>query len=177
MASAELRLCEEPGPAPAWALATSALAERETLVLTVLAVTSHRWRKGEDIFTPIARLASGIAVRAALMRVVRRQRPPRAWWRTGPVGSSFPSRHTAHAALAAAMLLDQTPRLARTPRIAATAYTLAVGASRVRLGVHWPSDVLGGVLVAVLWHDVTRNWGKPSAGTPLLVSQRLLPAG
>lgn len=159
VASAEARLCKAPGPATAWARAASVLAEREILGLTALAVAAHRWRHGKHVVTPLARLAGGVAVRAVLMRVVQRPRPPRAWWRTEPVGWSFPSRHTAHAALAATMLVDETSSLPRTPRIlAASAYTLAVGTSRVRLGVHWPSDVLGGILTAILWRDLTRNW-------------------
>jgi membrane-associated phospholipid phosphatase len=160
VASAEARHCQAPGPAQAWARAASVLAGREILGLTALAVAARRWRHGDHVMTPLARLAGGVAVRAVLMRVVRRPRPPRTWWRTEPVGWSFPSRHVAHAALAATMLVDETPGLPGTPRVvAASAFTLAVGISRVRLGVHWPSDVLGGILTAVLWRDLTRNWG------------------
>ena len=158
VASAEVRLCREPGPAPAWVRVTSALAERETLVLTALVVTTHRWRNGDDVVPPLARLAGGVAVRKVLTHLIGRPRLPQAWWRTEPVGWSFPSRHTAHAALAASLLVDETPSEARIPRVAAAAYALAVGASRVRLGVHWPSDVLGGVLLALLWRDLTRDW-------------------
>jgi membrane-associated phospholipid phosphatase len=160
VSSAEARHCKAPGPAPAWARAASVLSERETLGLTALAVAAHRWRHGNHVVAPLARLAGGVAVRAVLMSVVRRPRPPSAWWRTEPVGWSFPSRHTAHAALAATMLVDETPSLPRTARVVpASAYTLAVATSRVRLGVHWPSDVLAGILTAVLWRRLTRNWG------------------
>jgi membrane-associated phospholipid phosphatase len=159
VASAEARHCKAPGPAPAWARAASVLAERETLLLTAFAVAAHRWRQGNHVVAPLARLAGGVAVRAVLMRVVRRPRPPLAWWRTEPVGSSFPSRHAAHAALVATMLVDETPSLPRIPRVVvASAYTLAVGTSRVRLGVHWPSDVVGGILTALLWRHLNRNW-------------------
>jgi membrane-associated phospholipid phosphatase len=136
------------------------LAERETLVLTALGVAAHRWLHGNHVVTPAARLAGGVAARAVLMRVVRRPRPPSSWWRTEPVGPSFPSRHAAHAALVATMVVDETPSLPRVPAVvAASAYTLAVGASRIRLGVHWPSDVLVGILTAVLWRRLTRSWG------------------
>lgn len=182
VASAEVLHCKAPGPAPAWARAASVLAEREILVVTALVVAAHRWRQGGPVVTPLARLAGGVAVRAVFMHAVRRPRPPRAWWRTEPVGWSFPSRHTAHAALVASMLVDETPSLPRAPRVvAASAYTLAVGTSRVRLGLHWPSDVLGGILTAVLWRHLTRNWGGvsqapatacnyPSANPPDLTS-------
>jgi undecaprenyl-diphosphatase len=64
--------------------------------------------------------------------------------------SSFPSGHSAlspivYFTLAGILAAGEPSRTAKTLLVAfATALVLCVGASRVYLGVHWPSDVLAG---------------------------------
>jgi len=84
-------------------------------------------------------------------------RPDVTDWAGTAGGPSYPSGHTTAASiLAAACLWAAWPRL-RTPRAriavvtVAAAYALLVGLTRVWLGVHWPSDVVGGWLYAVMW--------------------------
>jgi undecaprenyl-diphosphatase len=105
-------------------------------------------------------VVGGLVMRAGLARLVRRARPPQEWWRSEPHGWSFPSRHTLQALLAAAVLLDEVcpdrPALRFTGTLAATT---AVGTARVRLGVHWPSDVLGAALTGALWLELVRRRG------------------
>ena len=74
-------------------------------------------------------------------------------------GSAFPSGHTAgSAALYGVLVLICAPMLARRSRLlitcAATVFVLAVGVSRVVLGVHYPSDVVGGLALGVAWATV-----------------------
>lgn len=105
-------------------------------------------------------LLAGQAVRTLLMAVLHRGRPPAADWATHVSGHAFPSGHTASSAIAAGLLAWGLLRWrpGRTGRALAAVCGLvaaAVGCSRVYLGVHWPTDVLGGWLFAACWLAAT----------------------
>jgi membrane-associated phospholipid phosphatase len=88
---------------------------------------------------------------------VGRARPPVADWAGAAGGPSFPSVHTAVATLfaascawaVAARVGPGWPR--RGIWAAAAVYAAAVGWSRVWLGMHWPTDVIGGWLFGLAW--------------------------
>ncbi|WP_329566871.1 phosphatase PAP2 family protein [Kitasatospora sp. NBC_01266] len=95
----------------------------------------------------------GWGVEAAAKVLVDRPRP--SW--PDPVahaaGAAFPSGHAMASAITAATLVALVwPRADRAARIAccvlAALGTVLVGFTRIGLGVHWPSDVLGGWLLA-----------------------------
>ena len=64
-----------------------------------------------------------------------------------PTGSSFPSGHAAVATAVAAVLADHGPPGRRALPYGVAAY---VAASRVHLGVHYPTDVVGGAGLGLL---------------------------
>ncbi len=68
--------------------------------------------------------------------------------------SSFPSGHAANSMifyLALALVLTAGTRWHRPAAVAAVLLSLLIGTSRVMLGVHWPSDVVGGWAFGLLW--------------------------
>ena len=68
--------------------------------------------------------------------------------------SSFPSGHAANSMIfyvALALVLTSGTRWHRQAAAGAMLGSLMIGASRVMLGVHWPSDVIGGWAFGLLW--------------------------
>jgi len=68
--------------------------------------------------------------------------------------SSFPSGHAASSMiffLALALALTAKTRWHRVAAAGAILLSVLIGTSRVMLGVHWPSDVIGGWAFGMLW--------------------------
>ncbi|MFD3925714.1 phosphatase PAP2 family protein [Streptomyces sp. NPDC058614] len=121
----------------------------------------------------LACLGAGQALRVAVRDLVARPRPPLTGWETHASGWAFPSGHTTTAALTAGMLIIAVrvhgPR-GRTPlALVIGGWGALVGLSRVYLGVHWFTDVVGGWLFALGWLGVCLcavAWWLPERLTP-----------
>ena len=77
--------------------------------------------------------------------------------------SSFPSGHATSSMifyLSVALALTVGTRWHRIAVAVAILLSLMVGASRVMLGVHWPSDVIGGWAFGMLWVLLTLRIGQ-----------------
>src|SRR5688500_12099487 len=104
-------------------------------------------------------LASDLAAFAVKL-VIERQRPETAATEHifGPDSFAFPSGHVVRAvALIAAVVWVLAPARLRFRLALASGLTAAVvmGYARVALGVHWPTDALGGALLGLAWFGVT----------------------
>jgi undecaprenyl-diphosphatase len=136
----------------------TALGSPVVITLLTVTVVSYLWLQhtyGALWFVVVATAGGGL-LSHLLKGLVARERPPPVpcLWVGSP---SFPS---GHAVLAAVVYLTLGILLARIePRPLLKAYSLGVmmalvllvGVSRVYLGVHYPTDVLAGWTVGVVW--------------------------
>ena len=108
-----------------------------------------------------------LAAGNALKRLVDRPRPDYLLLGPVPDDASFPSGHSIYAILFCGLLIflaEQSIKplaIRRSVQAGLALLVLAVGASRVYLGAHWPSDVIGGYLfggLALLGLIWLRNW-------------------
>ena len=147
----------------------SALGTTIPAIVTVLGVVGVLWffgRKLEIIF--VIALPSVAALLNYLFKLLID--------RARPSGSSlsFPSGHTTYAVTLFGFLFYLTPRLIKKPALIVTLrcllglLILLTGVSRVYLGAHWPSDILGSLLLGglllapaiTLYHNYTRGHKK-----------------
>ncbi len=136
------------------ALGSSSVLTIVVLFATALLASLGRWRSAILVL-----LGTGIgcAANSGLKHLVARARPDLVPHLMQETSNSFPSGHAAHSAIVYLTLATLAFPIVRRRRtrgvIVAGAVMLVamIGASRVYLGVHWPSDVLAGWLFGALW--------------------------
>ena len=136
-----------------------------------VAVTVALWfrQRAQAVFALYA--LGGAVLLNALMKLVFHRPRPELWPRAVTEnGASFPSGHSMFAAAlwsVATLLLWRTRW--RWPALGlGVAYSLLMGGSRLVLGVHYPTDVLVGLLTGLAWvYGVWALLGHPGGARPV----------
>lgn len=134
--------------AVSWAGYEGVIAIDVVIVLSLLAC--KRWR--EATFAAVAFIGSSL-LNLGSKQLFQRDRPS-LWESVSPETTfSFPSGHAMGSmTLAMVAILLAWPTRWRWPvLLAAGVFALLVAASRIYLGVHYPSDILGGWMAAMAW--------------------------
>jgi undecaprenyl-diphosphatase len=123
-------------------------------------VGGYLWRR-RGSRRPLVMMAVAFLGAAGLYDIVKpavgRARPTAALQVGGPdIGNAFPSGHATqtisfYGMLAVVLIASYAPRRRWPFAIGAALVALVVGASRLYLGVHWLTDVLGGYALGLAW--------------------------
>ena len=146
------------------AIAAASFGHVAVAVLSVVMLSLVLWagRRRADSLAALFVLAAE-AINQGLKAVVGRPRPEFSLLTSSSDSHSFPSGHSFHAIVLFGLLIIMVGELIKPPWIRRAIQALlclvilAVGASRVYLGAHWPSDVIGAYvigglsLLAILW--------------------------
>ncbi|MEP6528212.1 MAG: phosphatase PAP2 family protein [Nocardioidaceae bacterium] len=137
---------------------TPAAIGMSVLAFVVLRLVLHRWR--EAVLLAVS-MVGEVAIFAATAAVVGRHRPTVKHLDGSPPTSSFPSGHTAasttlYGVLAVIVIIYAGRAIWGTLAVTAGALiVLSIGVSRLYRGMHYPSDVVGGILLGLLWITAT----------------------
>ena len=131
-----------------------------TVVLAIVGVAAlFLWHTEHKISARLLLAATigNILLNGALKLVYHRQRPSVFAWQTTAVSSSFPSGHAMSATVvygtvAYLLMRLQKHRWARMLTLTgAVILIVLICLTRLYLGVHYPSDVIGGVIIGLAW--------------------------
>lgn len=137
---------------------TPAAIGLSVLAFLALRLILHRWR--EPLLLAVSMIGE-VGIFSATTVVVGRARPAVAHLDGAPPTSSFPSGHTAasttlYAVLVAVVFFHTRRSGVRALAVAAAVLIVSlIGVSRLYRGMHFPSDVLGGVVLGILWAATT----------------------
>ena len=162
-------------------LGSKPLAAALVSAAIAIMVVMRRWADGLMIVLGGMLIALG----HSLKDLVDRPRPDYYLLGPEPSGLSFPSGHAVFAFIFGGLLIFLVGKLVPIPalryslQIGLGALILAMGASRVYLGVHWPSDVIGAFLfgavalvgLILLRNRVEDSWRSRESGS----HHRILP--
>lgn len=137
----------------------TSLGNFAVLLVMLLAVSAFLWLSKHRISVVLLLLGvgGGFLANNILKLAFDRERPSVFEPVTEVMTNSFPSGHAMVSTIAYLSVAYLVGRLEPTPAMRALTWTLAVviillvAISRMYLGVHYPSDVIGGIIAGVAW--------------------------
>ncbi len=169
-----------------WAVVVTNLGSPVGVAVLAVAVAALAWRALRSPWPALLFIATPVAAAAISTTtkvIAGAHRPPAALQLVTETDPAFPSGHvTATVALLATLTVvvgHHTGRVARVALIAVTSLAAAaVGLTRLYLGVHWATDVLGGLLLGaaaaliahLLYQRILRRDGACSPDHPTSVA-------
>jgi membrane-associated phospholipid phosphatase len=155
------------------------------LAVVAVAVAAFVWRRWREPMLVAVAVAGEVGIFLLVTLLVDRDRPPVRHLDEAPPTSSFPSGHTAATIALWGALAVLASERARSAVVRGLFLTLAVvlpllvASSRLYRGMHFPTDVLGGVALGGLWllatvrgirigvaHWALRHGGSVTVGRP-----------
>jgi membrane-associated phospholipid phosphatase len=144
------------------ALQATALGNATTLAVLVFWVSMLLWNAGRRlaVLGLVVTAVGGRLLNEGLKALFDRARPEIMEWGAPVSAASFPSAHAMSGAIvygALAYLIARAPVGESAPTRRVVVWTVAglivvaIAGSRVLLGVHYPSDVLAGILAGAIW--------------------------
>jgi undecaprenyl-diphosphatase len=116
-------------------------------------LTQHRW----SVYVLLLGVLGGKLINTLLKAIFDRDRPSVVEWIADVRSPSFPSGHAMSAMVLYGSIaylvarLEPTPRLRWVTWLFAGFMILAMGFSRMYVGVHYPSDVIAGFIAGLAW--------------------------
>ena len=128
------------------------------LAVVLILLVKHHTARAIWLF---ATIASGRLAVELLKELIARPRPPLGLRLDTVETFSFPSSHAAGSLLTWLTLSVLFSGRPRWLTILAIVFPLIIGWTRMALGVHWPSDVIAGYGLAMIWVGLASRWRPP----------------
>ena len=148
---------------PAWL--PDAMKEITTLgggtILTIIALIVFFYlriqKKYPELYFMLAAVIGGTIISFGLKEIFGRERPDEVFRLVDVSSLSFPSGHSMMSAVVYLTLAVLVSRIQKQRKLKIYIITVAIflsfiiGVSRVYLGVHYPTDVIGGWTIGIVW--------------------------